>query len=203
MLHSINDFKELPSMDEVKSVAQGLALVDAIIMPEWEHRFFSFNSNWDGRGKEMMGSMRDGMGSEYFLHFSNQGVAGKVLSQIQLPEVDLCFNTIPGEFSAFKSESAFNLENATFYFWRKFEDRAWSVCPEGSDEYPLLAFLVSGCSYYEKWAETYYEKKIEKGALSRIFNSLGVTLADISLLNPETSIEALEEDIIEIGGLRK
>ncbi len=63
---SILYINELPSVERVKYVAQGLALLDAIIMPEWECRCFSFNCNWDGAGQEMMGSMRDGSGLSIF-----------------------------------------------------------------------------------------------------------------------------------------
>jgi hypothetical protein len=35
-------------------------MLDAIVCPEWEHRYYSFNANW--AADEVMGSMRDGSG---------------------------------------------------------------------------------------------------------------------------------------------
>lgn len=78
MNNSILNINELPAVDRVKHVAQGLALLDAIIMPEWEYRYFSFNCNWDGAGKEMMASMRDGSGAEYFCTLPMQVLQGKL-----------------------------------------------------------------------------------------------------------------------------
>ena len=78
MSNAIKNINDLPSIDEVRKISQGLALIDSIIMPEWECRYFSFNSNWDGSRGEMMASMRDGTGAEYFINFSEIGVVGKV-----------------------------------------------------------------------------------------------------------------------------
>lgn len=67
MIKNIVNINDLPSIDEVKRRSQALALLDAILMPQWEFRYFSFNCNWDGSGNEMMASMKDGSGGEYFL----------------------------------------------------------------------------------------------------------------------------------------
>ena len=80
-------------------------------MPEWDYRYFSFNCNWDDNGKAMMASMRDGLGSEYFLHFSENGVVGKVFSQEETINNSVFLEKIPDCFADFKSEVAFNLDN--------------------------------------------------------------------------------------------
>ena len=45
-------------------------MLDAII-PEWEYRYYSFNAHW-GPG-EVLASMRNGSGDEYYLLFSSAG----------------------------------------------------------------------------------------------------------------------------------
>ena len=50
---------------------QSLAMLDAILSPEWEYRHFSFNSRW--APFEQMGSMRNGQGDHYFALFSAVG----------------------------------------------------------------------------------------------------------------------------------
>ena len=52
----------LPSIQEVRRIAQSLAMLDAILSPEWDDRYHSFNSAW-GLNEEMA-SMRNGSGDD-------------------------------------------------------------------------------------------------------------------------------------------
>ena len=47
-------------------------MLDAIIMPEWDYRYYSFNSKWSA-GQEMA-SMRNGQSDAWFCVFSDVGV---------------------------------------------------------------------------------------------------------------------------------
>lgn len=198
MTHSIQNIKDLPSIDEVKKVSQGLALIDAIIMPEWEYRYFSFNSNWDGNRGEMMASMRDGSGGEYFINFTGAGVTGKVLFEDSLTCVSPSLSLVPDSFFGFKNEAAFSVANATFFFWREKNSIAWMASPENLKAYPLLGFLTNGVVGYHSWAEDYYEKSIDSNVLKDVFNSLVITADQLAVLNPDVTLEDLEEDIQEI-----
>lgn len=200
MDHEILKINNLPSIDEVKKRSQGLALLDAIIMPEWEHRYFSFNGNWDGCRTEMMASMRDGSGDEYFLHFSEKGAVGKVLYGNKMENVSPLLSSVPNHFSGFKQEAAFNLNNTTFYFWRNHGDETWSVLLNDLKSYALLGFLVGGVLYYHGWAEEYYDRKINLEMLKDVFNTLGINSKQLEILNPELNNDALSEDILEIFG---
>jgi len=55
----------IPEVEALKRLCQSLAMLDAIMSPEWAYRYYSFDSKW-GEG-EMMASMRDGSGDEYFI----------------------------------------------------------------------------------------------------------------------------------------
>lgn len=63
--------KSLPDIEDLRKLTQSLAMLDAIMSPEWEYRYYSFNSKW-GEG-EMMASMRNGSGDEYFILFDSHG----------------------------------------------------------------------------------------------------------------------------------
>ena len=67
---STRDLSGLGSLGTVERVAQSIAVLDAILSPEWEYRFFSFNAAWDSTKRERMASMRDGSGDDYFAVFS-------------------------------------------------------------------------------------------------------------------------------------
>jgi len=50
-------------------------MLDAILCPEWEYRYHSFNARW--AGGEAMASMRDGCGDGYFILFTAAGAIMK------------------------------------------------------------------------------------------------------------------------------
>ena len=48
----------LPELERLRELCKALAILDAMIEPEWQLRYFSFDIKWD-EGEEMA-SMRDG-----------------------------------------------------------------------------------------------------------------------------------------------
>jgi hypothetical protein len=48
-----------------------MAMLDAILCPEWRFRWYSFNARW-AEG-ERMGSMRNGHGDSFFAPFDGHG----------------------------------------------------------------------------------------------------------------------------------
>ena len=68
---SSRSLAELPGIDEVKRISQSIATLDAIMMDDWDYRYFSFDANW-GDG-EMLASMRNGSGDSYFILFNSFG----------------------------------------------------------------------------------------------------------------------------------
>lgn len=198
MNHFIQNINDLPTINELRKISQGFALIDAIIMPEWEYRYFSFNSNCDGNQKEMMASMRDGSGGEYFINFTDAGVVGKVFYKDTLADISYFLNIIPNSFSSFKNESAFSINNATFFFWQEKNATTWETAPTNLKLYPLLGFLVNGIEGYHHWAEAYYEKSIDIQILKDVFSSLAITADQLTILNPDLRLEDLEDDFKEI-----
>jgi hypothetical protein len=57
---STRDLSLLPDVESLRRLWQSMAMLDAILSPDWEYRYYSFNAAW-GAGEEM-GSMRDGCG---------------------------------------------------------------------------------------------------------------------------------------------
>jgi hypothetical protein len=198
MAHEIASISELPNIDELKKRSKALALADAIFMRDWSYRYFSFNSLWDKHGTEAMASMRDGSGSEYFLHFGDAGVAGKVLADTPLLELQQSLNKVPNAFAEFKTEPAFKVAEASFYFWRLSVNGVWSASPNNLSTYPLLGFLVGGHGYYREWAQDYYEREIDASLLEEVFSSLSVTDEQLRILNPELRLDEMHSDLLLI-----
>lgn len=193
----------LPSIPEVRRVTQSLAMLDAILCPEWEYRYYSFNSGW-APGEEMA-SMRNGMGDDWFLLFDSAGAALKGFAHELADDPSLAQNIqvqVPRDFSSFLSEPAFSMQHATFCYWRRASDLSWSMVnsaltEDGSDD--LLELLVSGPSGYRDWAEEYYEVSVSLQAVAALFSHQPLSDSLVHELNQKADIEVAFLDASEIG----
>ncbi|ESQ90809.1 hypothetical protein ABAC460_08240 [Asticcacaulis sp. AC460] len=199
-MHAIQSLDQLPSIEQVRTILKGLALLDAVLSPEWDYRYFSYNARWVQDGSEAMASMRDGCGSEYFVLFDEVGVAGKVYSTDAADETDNP-DLIPEIFSGFRNEPAFSVQFATFYFWRGKNDASWAGQPTAANDYHLLRFIVDGPDYYHAWAEAYYERSIDLDTVLEVYHSGTLTRDQAFQLAPDLVYADLTEDIAEITGV--
>ena len=198
MINPLNTISFLPSLENIKRECQSLALLDAIIMPEWEYRYFSFNNNWDCSKGEAMASMRDGLGGGCFIHFTKDGVVGKIFGEERLSNIISCLDMIPDSFSSFKTEPAFNVMETTLFFWRLNEDTCWKSFPEKLDVIPFLGLFTGNAKDYHIWAEKYYDRSIDFTSLENVYNTLKVKTKELELLNPDLEMDDLAEDLAEI-----
>jgi hypothetical protein len=127
---STRDLNELPDILAFRRLTQALAMLDAILSPNWESRYYSFNSRWaDG---EMMASMRNGSGDHWFALLTPAGIALHGLaheSPAFRPDSPWpgIFDSLPTEFHrSFLNQPAFDTANSTFCVWRSVNDNKWS-----------------------------------------------------------------------------
>ncbi|ANF95493.1 hypothetical protein [Paenibacillus bovis] len=192
----------LPSIEECRRIFRSIAMLDAILIPEWEYRYYSFNSVW-AEGEEMA-SMRDGEGSHYFALFTRDGLmikgydAEQAASGLMLSKAQ-SIDPLPAAVADFLQEPAFMGEQTTFCLWYLYSENRWlSDRPYTEQECSLLQALWSGASYYREWAADYTETEVHPEAVHRIFAGEPLTSALIAQLNPELEFGDLEEDIEEI-----
>lgn len=210
---SILMFENLPSIQNLKQISRSLAMLDAILEPEWEYRYFSFNQHW--ATGEQLGSMRDGEGSWYFILFNSNGVFLKGFEK-DCPLGDFfretetaypgIFDEVPPLFVDALNEPAFGVGQATFCFWNQSDNHGWK---RGKLEFPvsddpdgakaLLKLLHGGPRAFQKWAEDYYERKVSIRVINSVFRHEPLTDALVARLNPDLSVADLAEDIEEIG----
>lgn len=214
---SSRSLQELPNVDELKRIFQSLALLDAILMPDWEYRYYSFDANWSD--EEMLASMRDGSGDEFFILFNLAGAVIKGYAHESVmaghsadtgevwPGV---LDHVPPEFEVVLNDPAFVAEETSFCMWRKRGDLAWQTgkitFPDGdfADGSEELLFILDGKpETYAVWASEYYERPIPVDAVKEIYAHKPLTQQLVSRLNPECSLEQLEEDLDKIGYHRK
>ncbi len=200
---STKNLESLGKIEQIKNLTQSLALLDAIISPEWEDRQFSFNSRWGEN--EMMASMRNGSGDEWYLIFNSYGAIMKGLDHESamyefdspIPEI---YNDVPAEFRSFLKEESFDISNVSFCIWRKLSDKKWfkgnninyakGKDPDGS-EY-LLSIFDGNPSTYKEHADDYFESDFKIQLIKSIYDHEPLTDKIITGLNPGINLKDLE-----------
>lgn len=193
----------LPPIPSLRRITQSLAMLDAILCPEWDYRYYSFNSQW--APSEEMASMRNGSGDDWFLLFNEHGAALKGFAHELAQGSGLAEEIqrqVPASFSSFLGEAAFSMRHATFCYWRAADAAAWHkvsgfVGDDGAQD--MLDHLVSGPSGYQAWAQAYYEVAVPLEAVTAIFSHEPVTEALVLALNPQAEMDVVRLEAQEIG----
>jgi hypothetical protein len=204
----------LANPDALRRKAQSLAMLDAVMSPDWQYRYYSFNSKWGD--DEMMASMTDGCGDNLFILFNRSGAILKGFDHESFmspwarednslwPKI---FEGVPPEFNQFLHEPAFDIPNTTFCLWRLQTASTWQTGlidfpdnndgSDGSEE--LLALFVGGPESYQEFARDYYEKELSLESLERVYRHEALTEELVHSLNPGVSLSDLNHEIEEIG----
>jgi hypothetical protein len=204
----------LPDVDAVRRLMQSLAMLDAVLCPAWEDRYYSFNAVWSAGGQ--MGSMRNGQGDDFFARFSAAGCWLKGFAhespmtpyRKRPPQVWRgVLDDVPDAFADCLTEPAFNLADTTFCIWRQPGDAGWHrgrirfpsghPDPDGSAE--LLSVLDGRPETYLDWAQDYYGESVDLDAVRRVYAHERLTDPLVSALNPEATLRAVTSDRKEIG----
>lgn len=161
----------LGSIDNFRRRLQSLALLEAILSPEWESRYHSFDASWSVG--EQMGSMRNGQGDDWFAHFSAAGCFCKGFDHTSRmsPYRDTehlvwkgVLDAVPPVFDGCLREPAFTIDDTTFCFWRLAGSDDWQTgeiaFPPGDDpdgSLRLLALVDGDPETFCQWAAEYYD----------------------------------------------
>jgi hypothetical protein len=212
---STHNLSPLPDVDRLRHIMQSMAMLDTILCPEWEYRYYSFNAGW--ATGEQMGSMRDGSGNGLFALFNAAGcwLKGSVLGVPMSPYRKGCagevwagiLDSVPSEFANCLREPAFDIENTSFCIWRRHGEPSWR---KGQIEYPpdhpdpdgsekLLSALDGDPQTYRDWAEDYYERAVCLTGVTHIYEHRPLTSGLVAQLNPDISLADLQLDLAEIG----
>ncbi|MGW2210756.1 hypothetical protein [Streptomyces sp. NPDC001781] len=215
--------RALPGIEELRNHCRGLAMLDAVLSPEWDARFYSYDAHW-GDG-EQMASMRDGIGGEYSIVFSAAGAYVRGFdhespmspwARMDVPTVwPGVVDDVPEIFRPYVTEPAFCDEHGictiTCCLWRRATDPVWRTgaiaFPEKGDSAPdgadiLFELLVDRTpEAYAKWASDYYEISIDVEAVRHVLAGHPLTAKILAAVNPDVELSDLAEDIVEIGYL--
>ncbi|MGW0122661.1 hypothetical protein [Streptomyces sp. NPDC003327] len=214
--------RALPGIEELRAHSRGLAMLDAILSPEWEGRYYSFDAHWSQT--EQLASMRDGSGGEYTIVLSPAGAYARVFDHESPlspfgPLADGAtwpgvLDGVPEAFREYLTEPAFLDEDdvhvTTACLWRETADPAWRTGPvafPGLEDHPdpdgsgrLLHLLLDrSAEAYATWASDYYETEVDVDAVAHVLALRPLTPEVVAALNPGVDLAALAEDVAEIG----
>ncbi len=204
----------LPDIESLRRRSQSLAILEAILCPNPDLRCYAFNSKW-GDG-EMMASMDNGGGDDYFILFNHEGAIIKgfdhesKMSPYGNDDLLLwpgIIDDVPNQFQEFLKEPAFTTEDATFFVWRDSIDRNWTV---GNIKYPnddndadgsgwMLSMLCGTPSEYVEWAQDYHEQEISFEVVGRIYTHQPLSEETVKSLNQDLSLADVLACADEIG----
>ena len=204
----------LPDIETLRNRCQALAILDTILSPEWESRYYSFDSAW-GIG-EQMASMRNGSGDEYSIVFSPAGgfIRGFDHESKMSPFANNgelrpgLLDGLPEVFTPQATERAFSFEGslcATCCLWRENSDTRWRTGPvdlggQYSDGAQLLQILCDETgAEYRAFAADYYEVDLNQTAIAHVYAGLPLIEHIVGTLNPDVTLADIIDELTAIG----
>ncbi|MEU1122209.1 hypothetical protein ABZ371_01115 [Streptomyces sp. NPDC005899] len=208
----------LPSIADLRNLCRSLAVLNAILSPDREGRYYSFDTGWaDG---EELASMRNGSGDEYSIVFSAAGayVRGFDHEAPMSPYANDgepwpgVIDEVPGIFKPFVEEPAFTDEDdvpvVTACLWRAATDDRWrhgvidfpAGCSDPDGASGLFELLVDRSpEAFQRFAEDYYEVPVDLEAVRDVYALRPLSRKLVSSLNSQLTFSDLAEDIADVG----
>jgi hypothetical protein len=215
---STRDLTQLPGVEQLRAAFQSMAMLDAIIEPEWQYRYYSFEVGPGPHTSCSIGSMRNGSGDDLHAIFGLAGclVRGFAHEYEMSPYAEDPPRVYPGILEDVPPEFADHLatlhsdwwHDITFCIWRRQSDSGWHhgridfpelPDPDGSEM--LLSAYDGRPETYRAWAERYYSQpgKINIDMVRWVFDHRPLTEAVVRALNADRSLADLTEELAQIG----
>lgn len=226
---STRDLSEMPDIEATHRMMRTLAMLDAVLCPEWEFRYFSFNDDWEPG--EKLGLMRNGEGDDWLLFFNLEGAIVKGY-QHDAPMAEESpwpglFDDVPETFEKFLDDPAFLKAQTTFCVWALREDggdaagedaevnagenaeendgpwrRSDFDLPAGDDpdgSAELMRFFDGDPATYKAWGDEYFGVPLDLEVLRRFYEHEPLVPALVRALNPDADLDRVRIEAQEIG----
>ena len=187
------DVPRLPPPAELERICKGLAVLDAILSPEWDSRYYSFDASW--APGERMASMRNGEGDDYFMVFTDDVAFVKGFEH-ERPRLDpdAVFHGLPLALAKQRTEPAFSMDRVTYGGF--YADGAWTI---RGDDFGRFAIPSGQIDRYVAFAAEYYGRELPLVPVWKI--TTGAPLDDelVAKIDPDRKLADLAEDVAAIG----
>lgn len=201
---SSNNFQLLPSPQQLQTICKAIAVLDAIICPEWEYRYYSYNCQWDD-GEEFF-EMRNGEGDQMLILFQSDAcVINGYAYEFEQPDKTALTSGLPARFESFIFEEPVQSIGSTFCLWTKgsgWESAGLPQREDGSEE--MMRIFSGGSQTYIDWANEYFkgsylESGLPMDTVSAIYSGEPLTKAMVlSIVKDVEDWELLKADLDEI-----
>lgn len=196
---SSQDLELMPEKNLLMATCKAISVLDAILSPDWEFRYYSYNSKWDS--EEQCMQMKNGQGEEMHVLFKNGGtVINGFAHEYTQPLKEEITSNLPETFNEFIFGEPINSIGTTFCLW-KLDSDDWVACKNVTEDNSgeMLRIFDGNPATYSDWASEYYEidslplepvRQIYEGEL--LTNEL-VLLIDRNFKDWEKLVTDLEE----------
>lgn len=203
----------LPSPTKLRELCKSLALLDAILCPEWEYRYYAYNCKWSD--DEEFFQMRDGEGNDMLILLRKDGVVINGFEhelydyeENQPSKEDLTLG-LPPQYNEFVFGEPVTSIGSTYCIWTN-DKQEWTIGKaeheeDGSED--QLHIFDNNPETYTEWAINYYfdgeESKMTsemKETIKYIYQGKTLTKEMVTALNSELDDwKLLEEDLQDIS----
>jgi hypothetical protein len=203
---STKNLNLLPDRKKLQTICKAIAVLDAILSPEWEYRYYSYNNQWSD--EEEFCEMRDGSGDHMLILFRQDGcVINGFAHEFEQPDKEQVTFGLPPIFNEFIFGEPVNTIGTTFCVWTTAANN-WQVGQLQHDEdnsEEMLNIFDGNPQTYVDWATDYFEEcYVESGipleTVEKIYS--GETLTKnlvLTIVEEPEDWEQLENDLNEIG----
>lgn len=207
---STANIQDLPAIASVQQICKATAVLDAIICPDWEYRYYSYDKKWSKT--EECFQTNNGEGDEMHILFSKDGCVINGFAHelydfdAKLPAKEKLTKDLPAVFDSFINGEPVQSIGTTFCIWStgsEWEQGELEHNEDGSDE--MLDIMDGNPQTYIDWAseyfvESYKESGIPLETVTSIYN--GETLTKemvLSIVHDVEDWKQLKKDLKEIG----
>jgi hypothetical protein len=201
---STKNLQLLPDYNTLKSICKAIAVLDAIISPEWEYRYYSFNREWCE--EEEICEMRNGEGDQMLILFCEEGCTiNGFAHEYEQQDKEKLTKGLPPIFHDFIYGEPVNSIGTTFCLWTT-QSNQWQLgelteSDDNSDE--MLSILDGRPETYIDWAKNYFEDAFKResatAAISKIYGGEALTKEMVLSIADLEDFDHLEADLKEIG----
>jgi hypothetical protein len=192
----------LPNIYSLQDICKAISVLDAIICPEWEFRYYSYNAKWDVG--EHCFQMRNGSGDEMHILFLENGcvINGFAHEFESKDKIKLTAN-LDSIFDEFMFGEPVNSIGTTFCIWTTYINKEqWQTgildnFDDNSGQ--MLAIFDANPKTYHNWANEHFEINIPFEIVTKIYNGEAITKDIVLSINKEMSDwKRLKKDLNEI-----
>ncbi len=205
---SSQNLSELCPPNELRKLMISLAVLDEIMSPEWEYRYYSFDPNWAENLE--MASMRNGSGDEFFIVFSPVGtvIKGFAHESPMSPyrnenpsELDIwpgIYDQLPGNLRHLIDDPALEPNVVTYCIWWETQSPGWKC---GVHDLPLehdpdgsqmdLQILNGNPLTYQMYAREYYDQEIPVSFIEAIYRHSPFSKEAVLKMNSKVNFNTL------------